>query len=67
MVEIIKLKKYFMGINYNKIEHLELLKKKSVIANSKDSRKLLRYSTMTNGRLDLCICEYYLELLENLA
>jgi len=27
MVKIIKLKKYFMGINYNKIEHLELLKK----------------------------------------
>ena len=27
MVKIIQLKKYFMGINYNKIEHLELLKK----------------------------------------
>lgn len=25
---VVKLKKYFMGINYNKIEHLELLKKK---------------------------------------
>ena len=34
MVKIIQLKKYFMDINYNKIEHLELLKKKSVIANS---------------------------------
>ena len=65
MVEIIKLKKYFMGINYNKIEHLELLKKKSVIANSEDSKKLLRYSTMTNGHLDWCIREHYLDLLEN--
>ena len=55
MVEIIKLKKYFIGINYNKIEHLELLKKKSVIANSEDSKKLLRYSTMTNGHLDWLI------------
>lgn len=53
-----------MGINYNKIEHLELLKK-SVIANSEDSRKLLRYSTMTNGHLDWCIREYYLDLFEN--
>ena len=54
-----------MGINYNKIEHLELLKKKSVIANSEDSRKLLRYSTVTNGHLDWCIREHYLDLLEN--
>ena len=54
-----------MGINYNKIEHLELLKKKSVIANSEDSKKLLRYSTMTNGHLDWCIREHYLDLLEN--
>ena len=30
MVEIIKLKKYFMAINYNKIEHLELLQKKNL-------------------------------------
>ena len=65
MVKIIQLKKYFMGINYNKIEHLKLLKKKSVIANSEDSRKLLRYSTMTNGHLDWCIREHYLDLLEN--
>jgi hypothetical protein len=65
MVKIIKLKKYFMGINYNKIEHLELLKKKSVIANSEDYKKLLRYSTMTNGHLDWCIREHYLDLLEN--
>lgn len=65
MVKIIKLKKYFMGINYNKIEHLELLKKKSVIANSEDSKKLLRYSTMTNGHLDWCIREHYFGLLEN--
>ncbi len=64
MVEIIKLKKYFMGINYNKIEHLELLKK-YVIVNSEDSGKLLRYSTMTNGHLDWCIREHYLDLLEN--
>lgn len=54
-----------MGINYNKIEHLELLKKKSVILNSQDSRKLLRYSTMTNSHLDWCIREHYLDLLEN--
>ena len=65
MVKIIKLKKYFMGINYNNREHLELLKKKSVIANSEDSRKLLRYSTMTNGHMDWCIREHYLDLLEN--
>lgn len=63
MVKIIKLKK--MGINYNKIEHLELLKKKSVIANSKDSKKLLRYSTMANDHLDWCIREHYFDLLEN--
>lgn len=65
MVKIIKLKKYFMGINYNKIEHLELLKKKNVIANSEDYKKLLKYSTMTNGHLDWCIRKHYLDLLEN--
>ena len=54
-----------MTINYNKIEHLELLKKKSIIANSEDSKKLLRYSTMTNGHLDWCLREHYLDLLEN--
>jgi len=56
-----------MGINYNKREHLELLKKKYVTANAKseDSTKLLRYSTMTNGYLDWCIREHYLDLLEN--
>ena len=63
MVKKIKLKK--MGINSNKIEHLELLKKKSVIANLEDSKKLLRYSTMANGHLDWCIREHYLDLLEN--
>lgn len=36
-----------------------------MIANFDDSRKLLRYSTMTNGHLDWCIREYYLDLLEN--
>lgn len=54
-----------MGINYNKIEHLELLKKKNVIPNSEDSKKLLIYSSMTNGHLDWCIREHYLDLLEN--
>lgn len=54
-----------MGINYNKIEQLELLKKKSVIVNSEDSVKLLRYSIMTNGHLDWCICKHYLDSLEN--
>jgi len=54
-----------MGINYNKMEHLELLKKKSVIANSEDSKKLLSYSTMTNGHFDWCIREQYLDLLKN--
>jgi hypothetical protein len=54
-----------MNINYNKIEHLELLKKKYVDRNSEDSGKLLRYSTMTNGRLDWCVRENYLELLED--
>ena len=65
MVKIIKLKEYFMDINYNKIEHLELLKKKSMIANSEDYKKLLSYSTMTNNHLDWCIREHYLDLLEN--
>lgn len=60
-----QIKKDFMGINYNKIEHLDLLKKKSVITNSEESRKLLRYSTMTNGYLDWCMSEHYLYLLEN--
>ena len=36
-----------------------------MIANSENSRKLLRYSTMTNGHLDQCIREHYLDLLEN--
>ena len=54
-----------MGINYNKVEHLELLQKKSLIVNSEDSTKLLIYSTMTNGHLDWYIREHYLELLEN--
>ena len=58
-----KLKKDFIG--YNKIEYLELLKKKSTISNSEDSSKLLTYSVMTNGYLDWCIREYYLDLLEN--
>ena len=54
-----------MGINYNKTEYLELLKKKSTIANSEDSRKLRRYSIMANDYLDWCIREYYLDLVEN--
>ena len=54
-----------MSINYNKIEHLELLKKKSVIANPEDSTKLLIYSTMANGYLDWCLREHYLDLLKN--
>ena len=44
---------------------IKLLKKKSVIANSEDSKKLLRHSTMTNGHLDWCIHEHYLDLLKN--
>ena len=63
MVKIIKLKK--MCINYNKIEHLELLKKKSVITRSEDSKKLLRYSTMTNDHLDWYIHYHYLDLLKS--
>ena len=47
MLKIVKLKKYFMGINYNKIKHLELLKNKSLIANSKYPRKFIKYFTMT--------------------
>ena len=54
-----------MGINYNKAEYLELLKKKSTIANSEDSEKLQRYSVMANDYLNWCIREYYLDLLEN--
>lgn len=54
-----------MGINYNKIEYLELLKKKSVIGHSEDYIKLLEYSTITNAYLDWCIREHYLDLLEN--
>jgi len=56
-----------MSTNYNKVEHLKLLKKKSlnVNLNSEDSGKLLTYSTMTNGHLDWCIREHYLDLLEN--
>jgi len=62
-----KIKKYFMGINYNKREHLELLKRKSVIVNtnSEDCIKLRRYSMMTIGSLNWCIREHYLDLLEN--
>ena len=65
MIEIVKLKKYFMDINYNKIEYLELLKKKSLIANFKYYKKFLKYFTMTNSHLDWCISEHYLYLLEN--
>lgn len=56
-----------MNIDYNKIEHLKLLEKKSVILklNSEDSKKLTRYSAMTTAHLDWCIREHYLELLEN--
>jgi len=56
-----------MGINYNKREHLELLKRKSVIVNAKseDCRKLRRYSMMTISSLNWCIREHYLDLLEN--
>ena len=54
-----------MGINYNKTEYLELLKKKSTIASSEDSIKLLEYSVMANDYLNWCIREYYLDLLEN--
>ena len=36
-----------------------------MIANSEDSRKLLRYSTNPNGHLDWYIREHYLDLLEN--
>ena len=42
-------------MGYNKIEYLELLKKKPMIANSDDSRKLRSYSVMTNGHLDWLI------------
>ena len=36
-----------------------------MIRNLEDSRKLSRYSTMTNGHFNWCIREHYLELLEN--
>ena len=54
-----------MDLNYNRKEHLELLKKGIVSLESEDSKKLMRYKTMMNTYLDWCIREYYLELLEN--
>ena len=65
MVEKIKLKKYSMSINYDKTEHLELLKQKSGSLNSENSSKLRRYSVMTNDHLNSCIREHYLDLMEN--
>jgi hypothetical protein len=42
-----------------------LLKKKSGDISRDDSQKCLNYSALTNCRLDWCICEIYLELLED--
>ena len=56
----------FMKLMYNKREHLELLKKKkSGDISCDDSEKCLNYSALTNGHLDWCIREHYLDLLEN--
>lgn len=56
-----------MGMNYNKFEYLELLKKKSIgeKLNSEESSKLLSYSIQTSGYLNWCIWKTYLDLLEN--
>ena len=55
-----------MKLKYNKKEHLELLKKKkSGDISRDDSQKCLNYSALTNCRLDWCIREIYLELLED--
>lgn len=53
-----------MSKNYNRMKHLELLKKEP--RNSEDSRELLIYSTITNCYLDWCIRDNYLELLGDL-
>lgn len=51
---------------YNKLEHLQLLKKKKSDDISRDdSQKCLKYSALTNCRLDWCIRETYLEFLED--
>ena len=56
----------FMKLIYNKKEHLELLKKKKSGDISRDDcQKCLKYSALTNCRLDWCIRETYLELLED--
>jgi hypothetical protein len=36
-----------------------------VSVNCEDSKKLLKYSTMTNSYLDWCIRKHYLDFLEN--
>ena len=56
----------FMKLMYNKIEHLALLKKrKSGDISQDDYQKCLNYSALTNCRLDWCIREIYVELLED--
>ena len=56
----------FMKLMYNKREHLELLKKKKSGDISRDDcQKCLNYSALTNCRLDWCIRETYIELLED--
>ena len=52
-------------INYNKEKHLQLLKKKSGDISQDDKQKCLSYSAFTNCRLDWCIRETYVELLED--
>ena len=54
-----------MKLMYNKREHLELLKKKSGDISRDDCQKCLNYSALTNCRLDWCIRETYVELLED--
>lgn len=55
-----------MERKYNKIEHIELLKKKKSCEISEyDSQKCLDYSILTNCHLDWCIRENYLEILED--
>ena len=55
-----------MKLIYNRKEHLELLKKKkSGDLSRDDSQKCVNYSALTNCRLDWCIRETYVELLED--
>lgn len=59
-----------MEQNYNKSEHLELLKKKYIfktigLNDSKDSKKLFSYSILMNDTINWYFKEIYLELLED--